>query len=374
MNIGFDGKRALFNKSGLGNYSRNVVNALARYYPSNNYYLYSPLKQSGYADTLEPSVKICYPGNRWFNSIWRSYFITKTLVHDGISLYHGLSNEIPFTLHKAKIPALVTIHDIIFLTMPEMYAPADRLIYHKKFIHSCTYSARIIAASQQTKNDIIQYCPAASEKIDVVYQPVSRHFHTRWTTEQLTWLRKKYNLPGSYLLTVGTIEKRKNLLNIIKAIHENKIILPLIVIGQETPYIQTIKDYIALKHLDKQILFIHGVSDEELPGFYQQATLFLYISLYEGFGIPVLEALVSGVPVITSKGGCLEETGGNAACYTTPQSSDAIGSSIIEVLSDQERMKKMIALGITHAGRFSEQRIATDLTAIYNKTIKQGAN
>ncbi len=150
----------------------------------------------------------------------------------------------------------------------------------------------------------------APEKIDVVYQGCNPVFNTEVPLIEKEILRMKYLLPKSFILYVGTIEERKNLLTLIKALHYGKIDMPLVVIGKPTPYLNKIIEFIE-RHSLINIIFCDIVQNQDLPGIYQLADLFVYPSIFEGFGIPILEALYSRVPVITSKGSSLTEVGGD---------------------------------------------------------------
>ena len=184
MRIGFDAKRAYFNYSGLGNYSRNTIRFLSQQFPENDFFLYIPKKKNQIPNGTFSNHTLVYPKswkNRNFSSLWRSYWLGKQLVRDGIELYHGLSNEIPFDIVKNRVPAVVTIHDLIFLRYPEWYKPIDRKIYSSKAAFACLNADRVIAISRQTSADIVQFLGTAEEKIDVVYQGCDPAFYNLWS-------------------------------------------------------------------------------------------------------------------------------------------------------------------------------------------------
>lgn len=369
MRIGFDAKRAFFNYSGLGNYSRNTVQYLSHYYPENEYWLYIPHKSPTSPFKDSPGWQFIYPEtpvSKLFPSLWRSYLLPGKLISDKIQLYHGLSNEIPFGIHKYRINTVVTIHDLIFLRFPEWYNRIDRLIYKKKTLYSCRNATRIIAISSQTKDDIIEFYNINPDKIDVVYQGCDPQFYEETSKSQKEEILKKYNLSAGYLLYVGTVEKRKNLLNIVKALHTGKIPENLVVIGRQTRYADTVKKYIATHQL-KNIRFLENVPSQDLPSLYQMASLFIYPSVFEGFGIPILEALYSRIPVITTSGGCFSEAGGKHSIYIDPGNIDQLSDSIKEVLNNNELRLNMIIKGYDHALRFNDRNIAQNILNIYQK-------
>jgi glycosyltransferase involved in cell wall biosynthesis len=204
--------------------------------------------------------------------------------------------------------------------------------------------------------------------MSVVYQSCNPIFQNIASEEDKRIILKKYNLPETYLIYVGTIEKRKNLLSILKALHEGNLDIPLVVIGRETPYAQIVHQYIQEKGI-KEVYFLKNVPNEDLPILYQMAETFIYPSEYEGFGIPVLEAITSGVPVIAGKGSCLEETGGEASLYVNPEDIASLSRMIKDLHNDPEIRKNMIEKGLKHAENFSDQKISSQLNSIYARLL-----
>ena len=371
MRIGFDAKRAYFNYSGLGNYSRNTIRYLIRKFPDNEFYLYIPGTKNQIPNGAYKNHTLVYPQSwkdRKFSSFWRSYWLGEQLVRDGIDLYHGLSNEIPFDIIRNRVSSVVTIHDLIFLRYPDWYKPIDRKIYNRKAKFSCMNADRIIAISRQTKSDIIHYYKIPKEKIDVVYQGCDPDFYEQWDDAEKEKLVHKYHLPSSYLLYVGTIEPRKNLLQLIKARYLGKLDIPLIVIGRSTPYIKQIHEYID-KHSLKNITFLQDVPNRDLPGIYQLAEAFVYPSRFEGFGIPILEALFSRTPVITSSGSCFDEAGGKSSIYVDPDDTDEMIHAIRLVLENEKLRSEMQEKGYMHALKFEHDIIADNVMKVYRKIL-----
>jgi glycosyltransferase involved in cell wall biosynthesis len=371
MRIGFDAKRAYFNYSGLGNYSRNTIRQLSTHFPENDYYLYVPRKRNQITNGTYPNHTLVYPRSwktRNLSSFWRSYWLGKQLLRDGLDLYHGLSNEIPFDMPGQRVPSVVTIHDLIFLRFPEWYPPIDRKIYSRKAAFACSHADRIVAISRQTRSDIIQYLGTPEEKIDVVYQGCDPGFCREWTGSEKLEIIRKYQLPDTYLLYVGTIEPRKNLLQVIKSLHLGKLDVPLIVIGRTTPYIKQIRQYMA-EHSLKHIVFLQDIPNDDLPGIYQQAGAFIYPSRFEGFGIPILEALFSRTPVITSRGSCFDEAGGPSSIYVDPDNTEEMADAIKRLLESVDLRAEMKEKGYEHARKFTDEIIANNLMEVYRKVL-----
>lgn len=373
MRIGFDAKRAFFNLSGLGNYSRNTIQYLQQYYPENEYFLYVPGKSGKFPLINLPGQQIILPDgllSGLFPSFWRSFRLPAKLESDRIDLFHGLSNEIPFGIHNYNLRSVVTIHDLIFLRHPEWYKRTDRIIYRIKTLFSCRNASRIIAVSGQTKSDIVEFYKINPEKIDVIYQGCNPQFSRESSQQQKEEVLKKYGLAAGYILYVGTIERRKNLLNIVKALYSGKISSPLVVIGRQTNYAHIVKKFIAAHNI-KDIRFLENVPVEDLVPIYQMASLFVYPSVYEGFGIPILEALYSKIPVITSSGGCFREAGGDYSYYINPDNIEQIADAIKNVLENNELRLNMILKGYDHALKFNDKAIAQNIFNVYKSVVNQ---
>ncbi len=371
MHLGFDAKRAFTNNTGLGNYSRTAINGLCRMYPEHAYTLYTPSKGKDLNYAPPGNANVAMPATAWaktLNSFWRSYGIRKQLLNDGVDIYHGLSNELPFAMERTCVKTIVTIHDLIFLRHPELYPRIDRRIYFRKTLNAVRSADRIIAISGQTRNDLIELLDADEQKIRVVYQGCNPWFYDAVKPAERARIREKYALPDQYLLYVGTIEERKNLFTIIRALHEYRIDIPLVVVGGKTPYFDKISSYIREQQV-KNIHFHHHIDNADLPGIYQQSEAFIYPSSYEGFGIPVLEALNSGVPVITSKGGCLEETAGDAGLLVEPGDVEALAYAIQQVVEDRSLRKEMVDKGKAHARQFREEHTIPELMKVYKECM-----
>ena len=180
MRIGFDAKRAFHNLSGLGNYSRNVINQLAELYSDNEYFLYNPKEGIKIYGFPPERAVIRRPGN-YFHKIlpflWRSWNLPKIIEDDRLDIFHGLSNELPFRIHKSSVRKVVSIHDLIFMVYPDLYKSADRLIYRKKFSYSAKTADIIIAVSEFTKKDIVKYFEIEPSRIEVIYQDCAPVFY-----------------------------------------------------------------------------------------------------------------------------------------------------------------------------------------------------
>lgn len=238
-----------------------------------------------------------------------------------------------------------------------------------KFKKACVNADRIIAVSECTKRDIVQYFRIPEAKIDVVYQGCDEQFKHKVEEHIKEKIRNKYSLPNKFILYLGSIESRKNLLLLAKALEYIKEPIEVIAIGKRTPYANKIEKYLKDRGLEKRMRMLHNVPFHELPAFYQMATTFVYPSFFEGFGIPLLEALNCGTPAIGATGSCLEEAGGPYSIYIDPNNPQELAQAIERTLTDAALREEMIKKGKEYACRFEKEVLAKDLLKVYNKTI-----
>lgn len=372
MNIGFDAKRVFFNRSGLGNYSRSTVQLLSRFVGEHKYTLFAAKKGNLVDFEVPDGIETVYPDKllwRKLSSLWRSYRMSAEIKQKKIDIYHGLSNELPADIKFAGCKSVVTMHDIIFVRFPELYKPIDRLIYTMKYRRSCHLADRVIAISNQTKDDLVKFWNINPDKIDVVYQGCNPLYYQIVSGEGRDFVRKKYNLPEKYILSVGTVEARKNLMLTVKAMAQGGVNIPLVVCGAWTPYKEQIDKFAEQNGIDHLMHFYNNVDLKDLPAIYQQSECLVYASIFEGFGIPILEGLNSGVPVITSKGGVFPESGGDACYYVDATSVDEMLEALEKVLHDNDLRENMIEKGYQHVQKFREEEIAKNIMNVYNKII-----
>ena len=367
LKIGFDAKRAFLNAAGLGNYSRNTIAAVSKFYPENNYFLFSPQEVSSRFESPKNST-IVMPNSFWWRALkpfWRTYKISGLAQKAELDIYHGLSHELPIGIRKSGIKSVVTIHDLIFIRFPELYKSTDRKIYLRKIKHACQASDKIIAISKQSKNDLVDFFNIKPEKIEVIYQSINPIYFEKGTSEELKSVKEKYTLPAEFMLTVGTIEARKNLKSILRAMELLDEPIPLVVVGKKTKYMETFQPLI--HKFENKIIFLHQVNDEDLSRIYQMAKLMLYPSVFEGFGLPVVEAQASGCPVLTSNVSSMPEAGGDGAHYIHPQNYIQMKEGIARLLQDENYRNELIIKGTANALRFTPETYAKQLMTIYNK-------
>lgn len=383
MNIGFDAKRAAQNRTGLGNYSRFVIRILSEKFAGNQYHLYTPKPhRMPYLQEI-PTLKHLFlhfpPQGIWsrLRSLWRVWGITKDIQKDGIQIFHGLSNELPLNIgtpeqRKMKVGSkgckyIVTIHDLIFIHTPQYYHWIDRQIYNFKFRRACRCADRVIAVSEYTKQEIMHYYHTPESKIDVVYQGCDPVFSQEIEEGKLQEVKARYQLPDKFVLYVGSIEERKNLMLVAKAMAElnRRAAIHVVAVGRRTAYVDQIQDFLKAQGIDHLFHFYHQVPYADLPAFYKWASTFAYPSRIEGFGIPLLEAISSGVPAIGCTGSCLEEAGGPNSIYVNPDDAKGMADAILRTCTDETLRQHMISEGKKYALNFSDEKLSNDLMKVY---------
>ncbi len=365
MKIGFDAKRAFHNSSGLGNYSRDLIRILSNGMKDDAFVLFNPKNEKRKFEFNTSNTEEVTPKGLWnnFRSAWRSIEIGKLSQKAGLTLYHGISNELPSGLGKIK--SIVTIHDLIFERFPEWYKLIDRKIYRQKFKSAAQKADIVVAISEQTKNDLIDFYQIPKDKIKVIYQGCHAAFKEDTSTKNLTQISEKFHLPKKYILSVGTVEPRKNLMTIVKAIKDLSDI-NLVIVGRETKYAKDIRAFVANNQMDERVFFLKDVSMPELACIYQLSSVFVYASQFEGFGIPIIEALFSKTPVITSTGSCFSEAGGPDSIYLPYNDVKAWTQAIVNLYSNKDEQNTMARKGYIFAQKFQDSTILENWRNTYD--------
>lgn len=369
--IGYDAKRAFNNGSGLGNYSRLLIESMLRAFPDDEYRLYTPRVKAEFQSWAEhitdSGVCIELPPKRLqrvFGSYWRTMGLSKQLAGKKVQLYHGLSHELPVGLSKTGVRSVVTIHDLIFLRYPEYYPRIDRFFYERKIKRACTEADAIVAISEQTAADLVKFLKVDSKKIEIIYQDCDPIFKQQANAES------KRAPSAPYIFVAGSFEKRKNHLKILEAFAQLPEDRPrLLFAGKKSAYLQDMLSLAKKLGVASEIEILGFVKKEDLPGIYRQALFTIYLSEFEGFGLPVLESMACGTPVLTANGSSLPEVGGSAALYANPNDVDGIVIQMRRLLYDEELRAISSAASLEQAATFSSERAAQQLHALYQKLI-----
>lgn len=363
MRIGFDAKRFFHNSSGLGNYSRDLIRILAEHHPELSLHLYANKLSDRGKSILEKS-------NVHFTKLTglfsRQIGMGLTAGKEGMEIFHGLSGELPWRWGSAKIKKVVTIHDLIFERYPQYYSLPDRHIHRWKFQKAADQADALVAISEQTKKDIIQFLKVDPAKVEVIYQGCHPAFKKRFTSEEKEVLRQKLDLPSKYILCVGTLEPRKGQLKVVNALAETDI--PLVLVGRKKG-----KYYAQIKksaEAGKVKILPREVPDmESLSCLYQMAAFSVYVSEFEGFGIPVIESLFAGCPIICSNRSSLPEAGGAPALFVDPENEADIRAKILYLWNHPAEGRRRLEQVDAHLSKFRDEAIAENWMTLYQKLL-----
>lgn len=377
LHIGFDAKRIVRNATGLGHYGRTLVTALSAALGSKaRLHLYVPDRGRDDLRALVPaSPYIIYtlPAHcrtRIGRDLWRTRGIVADLKRDGITLYHGLTGELPVGIRRSGIRSVVTIHDLIFMRHPEYYNPIDVLIYKWKFRCACREADRIVAISECTRRDVAELGHFPADRIDVVYQSIDRRFRRTVTDGERADVARRYHLPSRYILFVGTIEERKNGGLVIEALPQIDPQVHFVMVGRQTAYTRRILRRASALGVADRVHAVSGVPDADMGAIYRMAEVFAYPSRYEGFGLPIVEAIQCGLPVVAATGSCLEEAGGDACFYVAPDDVQAMADTLSRLLADPTLRQDCVKRSRAYISRFENGDIARQMTEVYRRTLE----
>ena len=373
MRIGYDAKRLFSNFTGLGNYSRTVVQDVARFHPEHEYHLYTPAirQHPAVQPFIENTQYNTFVSDSFFRALWRSYGVMDQLKRDRIELYHGLSHELPVGLARAGITGVVTMHDIISKVRPQWYGGVERFIYDQKVRYSCHHATKIVAISEHTKRDLVEYYQVEPDKIKVIYQACDPVYYQRQPTEQAASTVAELGIKTPYLLGVGSLEPRKNIATLLRAYQylPADLRVPLVLVGKGKRHKQQLQQLLGPTKLDEVVYWLENLVDiRQLQALYQGASALIYPSLYEGFGLPIAEALLCKTPVIASSTSALPEAGGPSSYYIDPTSPEQLAHAIEKVLTDSAHANHMREQGYQYAqSQFAPAHLATQLINYYSQ-------
>ncbi len=377
MKIGFDISALSLPRSGVGQYQVNLLKALLSADKENEYLLYGfnfrnreRFKQLRFG-AVRFELKISPVPQRLITGWWLSFpFPSLERVVGECDLYHVSELAIP-PVKKAKRVAFV--HDLTTFLYPQYHVRSNRFLHNRRFKHLNSVDA-ILTNSEYTKKDITEHLGINPEKIHVTYLGADSAFRPM-PKQEMKHLLEPFKLNKPYILFVGTLEPRKNIKNLIRAFNrlklKRKIPHQLVLAGQDGWLCDEIYQEINNSPARADILRLGYVSDEDVPKLMNGADCFVYPSYYEGFGLPVLEAMQCGTPVITSNRSSLPEVGGEACFYIEPESIESISEALYKVLSQDSLRKTMRVSGIEQAKLFSWEKCAEVTLSVY-KSILSG--
>jgi glycosyltransferase involved in cell wall biosynthesis len=307
-------------------------------------------------------------GNRLARIAWEQAAWPWQARRDGLTLMHSMAFATP---RLAPCPVVVTIYDLSFIHQPESFPAAQRRYLMHETAYSCAHAARLITISRSGRDDVAAHYGVEPERIDVVTPGVGAAYRPLPTAE-VDAFRRRQGLPDVFLLHVGTLQPRKNILVLLEALARlGRPDVPLVLVGGKGWFYDTIEARVAALGLGRQVRFAGYADDEELPLWYNAATALVFPSLYEGFGLPIVEALACGVPVVAASTSSLPEAGGDVALYFDPHDPDALAGQLAAVLDDPAARERARMAGPAHAARFSWAQAGRDTAAVYGRVLGQ---
>lgn len=371
MKIGFDAKRLFNNTSGLGNYSRTLVRRLVSGYPQDEFTLFTPKARLEVDFLPAPNAQTVFPEGLWkrFKGLWRTKKLAGLSRKARLDIYHGLSHELPAGIRRAGVKSVVTVHDLIFMRHPEFYSPVDVWIHKRKVRYACRAADAVIAISEQTKKDIVELLGTPQDKIHVIYQSIEPWFARELPQAEIDRELAELNLPERFVLCVGTVEKRKNQLALLRAM-ENLPEVHLVLVGRRSgSYGKKLEDYIEKHGLAPRVTFLSGVSSHRLACLYRRCLFVAYPSVYEGFGLPIVEGIGSGKAVLTTAGGCFSEAGGPGALYVPLGDARAMAEVMGRLWNEAELREILAAQGREYIKRFSNAGTSQKVYEVYRALL-----
>lgn len=374
MRIGIEAQRIFRpKKHGMDIYALQLIRHLQELDKVNEYFIF-----------VRSDADVCLANTANFTIVevggltyadWEQVGLPLKIRDYDLDMLHCTSNTAPL---YCKVPTLVTIHDIIYLNAAYSGGSFYQKLghYYRKWVVPKVYqkAIKVMTVSNFEAKTIANYF-GASDKLEVVYNGTNPLFYAKPNNQRISELRLKLGLPKDYILFLGNTAPKKNMTRAIEAYlkysKEAEHPFPLVIVETDREVVNKILDELGRNAKDVDIHCIGYVANDMLPVVYQQAKLFLYPSLRESFGIPIIEAMASGTPVITSDTFAMPEVGGDAAAYINPQSADMLAKTMLQILSDEELLQAMISKGHKRANQFSWQNTTKQVIQIYQNTGAQ---
>lgn len=378
MRIGYDAKRYAQNATGLGNYARTLIHTLAQNAPQLELHLFSPVPlDARLTQGWLPPQSVVHAPVRTCGRIGQHRLRFVQVREDArrlnLNLYHGLSNVLPA---KLPCPSVVTIHDLAFLHSTRFHGAVDRWIHLRRARAAVRRAKLIFTVSQATRAALIQSLDVRPEAIHVTYQSAGPQYTlARCTSTERARVRKKHCLPQHYMLAVGTLEQRKNPLRILHAfarVAKQIEDVTLIFVGRETHIARSVHRCATALRLGKRVRFLGALPAEDLPPLYAEARFALYLALVEGFGLPVLEAMLCGVPCLISDCSSMPEVGGEAALQVNPLDEEAIAAGMLRLWEDASYREDLRSRMPAQCALFAPQRVAQRVLEGYQRACGAG--
>lgn len=371
MKVAIDVRTVLPNRSGVGNYVLHLIQNLRKVDPDSIYFFLSLKKNLSFLGPLAPEQNplqtVFSHENHPLGDFWEHFILPIRLMKKGIDVFHGPASLIPFRRDHYQV--VVTIHDLVAFLFPETI-PLKYGAYMRYLLRQAVKRAnKIISVSHHTRQDLIEILKVPSEKIVVIHEAPSPIFRPYDRNKVRTLLKERYGIKKKYIYHLGNIEPRKNLIVLLQAFtrvcQELGTEYQLVVSGQKGWLIRSLSHFLKNYPMRDQVLFTGYVPMEDLPLLMNGAEIFVFPSLYEGFGLPVLEAMSCGTPVISSNRSSIPEIVGSAGVLVDPTDVKELAHQIVYLLRNGEERRRLSLLGKDQAARFSWEEVARKTLNVY---------
>jgi glycosyltransferase involved in cell wall biosynthesis len=370
-------QRAGYRRAGIHNYIQQLVHYLPAVDEHLQVMVFTGQSRGGQRDAssaLDWHTSQWPTERPWVRIAWEQLAQPWALRRAGVHLLHAMAFVSPLV---AVVPTVITVHDLSFLRFPERFRPANRLYLSTMTRLSCRRARRVIAVSQATANETVRLLGVPTEHIDVVPHGVHHARFRPLPPSQVEAFQREKGLPGCFVLFLGTLEPRKNLRALIEAFARIEMVrqgIKLVIAGGKGWYYQEIFKRVEELGLEDAVLFPGFVPDAELPLWYNAATVFVYPSLYEGFGMPLLEAMACGTPVIGADASCTPEVVGDAGLLVPPHDVAALADSLEHLLVDTDLQADLGQRGQARAAAYTWEKTAAATVASYRRALKGDEN
>ncbi len=361
MRIGVNGRFLVAKRTGVQRAAYNLIKTLVKIDRENEYFIFTGKDQVGNQDWSYDNVKVIgsniRSGESFRNHVWEQFTLPRLAKKYQVDLLHSPANMAPLFF---KGRSIVHIHDLCFVVNPQWYSFSFHTLYNFVIPRLVKRATRIVTNSNNSRNDILQYCDVSAERVSLIY----------WAVDEM-FLKNKRNTSvedEDYILYVGSLEPRKNIRTLVEAYEKLRerrpdITTKLVLIGGESPLFGVVR--LNAKKYKDDVLFKGFVNDNELVDYYKKARLVVYPSLYEGFGLPPLEAMASGTPVVTSNTSSIPEVVGEAALMVNPYDTDQLAETMESVLVNRELRQQLAERGFSQVQKYNWYRVARNILAVY---------
>lgn len=367
-------------RRGIGNYTYNLLHALSQVATNHSFVLYVNDPKVLSAVPIDPRFTVKVVGKKLPYPVWEQLSLPLEAMRDRLDILHCLANTAPLFLPR-HLKLILTIHDVMYLLptsvlpqSPSFYQRVGRLYYRLLAPQAAKRAICIMTVSKYSMRDIVDKLHVPNEKIQVIYESGNVQCRRLADSSPVTEVKQRYSIEGQFIFVLGALDPRKNTVGVLRSFaHLKKLTtLPIrLVVAGLTPVAKNkFHTVISKMNLDDWVVLLGFIPEHELVALYNGAAVFVYPSLYEGFGMPVLEAMACGTPVITSSAGSIPEVAGVAALFVDPKNPEEIAHAILQIITDAELRNRMIEQGLEQAKRFSWANTAQQVLEIYRMSVK----